>query len=177
MKLRNIAIAAATATLAVTGIAGTASAAPTTTPGQSKAKYDQDGNGVPDAGVYVTGSYKSYYGEDANGDYYWDLGDGRVYKSVETPDDLDQATRVDCDYKNTYRADFGNDPFMDQGWIINNINCSDGTAYHFLIVSDEDPRYTGDPDNAIWGTWEYHVNAQSGSGNLANPRLADRLLP
>jgi hypothetical protein len=35
----------------------------------------------------------------------------------------------------------------------------------YLIVSDEDPRYTGDPAKSVWGTWEYHVLAESGGGN------------
>ncbi len=162
--------AAAVAAVSVVAVAGPASALTTTTPGQSSARYDKDGNDIPDAGVFVTGTYKASYGEDASGAYYWDLGDGRVFTSVgvTSVDDLDADTLVSCDYKNTYRADFGNDPFMDEGWIINNIQCDDGTAYHFLIVSQTDPRYTGDPDFATWGTWEYHVLSESGSGNIAN---------
>jgi hypothetical protein len=61
---------------------------------------------------------------------------------------------------------------MDAGWIINTINCSgfdDNGQYNYLIVHESDPRYTGDPDLAIWGTWEYHVNVESGVGNLAAP--------
>ena len=37
------------------------------------------------------------------------------------------------------------------------------------VVSQSDPRYTGNPDQAVWGTWEYHVNTESGLGNLARP--------
>ncbi len=134
-------------------------------------KADQDGNGIPDAGVFVTGHYTSFYSEDASGAYYWDLGDGRVYTSagITSPADLDPATVVNCDYVNNYRADYGNDPYMNEGWITNNINCDDGTHYKYLIVSQTDPRYTGDPDLAVWGTWEYHVITESGSGNIANP--------
>jgi hypothetical protein len=170
MRKSLITKAAALAAVSVVAVAGPASAISTTTPGQSGARYDKDSNGYPDAGVYVTGTYKSLYAEDASGAYYWDLGDGRVYttKGVTSVEDLDQDTLVTCDYKNNYRADFGNDAFMDQGWIINNIRCSDGTTYHYLIVSSEDPRYTGDPELAVWGSWEYHVLSESGSGNMAN---------
>jgi hypothetical protein len=162
----------AIATLVALAFAAPAFAASTAVKGHQKDKYDQDGNGFTDAGVYVTGHYTSYYAEDGNGDYYWDLGDGRVYKTVDSVDDLDQATLDECFYTNNYRADFGNDPFMDHGWIMNNILCkgySGTNHYKYLIVSDTDPRYSGNPDWAVWGTWEYHVLAQTGFGNLVRP--------
>lgn len=137
--------------------------------GHQGARYDQDGNGIPDAGVKVNGHYTSVYAYDANGDYYWDLGDGRVQGTVGAVGELDGATLSRCDYVNNYRADFGNDPFMDEGWIQNHINCTgyDGSGhYNYLIVSSSDPRYTGNPEWAVWGTWEYHVLTQSGDGNL-----------
>ena len=71
-----------------------------------------------------------------------------------------------------YRADFGNDPYMDHGWIQNLINCHGYDAngqYNYLIVSDTDPRYTGNTEWSIWGTWEYHVLIESHSGNLVRP--------
>lgn len=156
------------AVVAVLSVAAAPAFAQTTVPGHG-ARYDKDNNGVPDAGVYVNGHYTSSYDYDANGDYYWDLGDGRVYKTVDSPDDLDAETRTDCDYVNNYRADFGNDPFMDTGWIINQITCTgfEKGHYTYLIVHEDDPRYTGNPDWSIWGTWEYQVLSISGSGNLA----------
>jgi len=151
-------------------------AAGTTVPGHAKKvennKIDQDDNDYPDAGIYVNGHYTSLYAYDANGDYYWDLGDGRIYKTVDSVDDLDQNTVTTCDYVVNYRADFGNDPYMNEGWIQNHINCSgydDNGQYNYLIVSQTDPRYTGNPDWAIWGTWEYHVLTESHSGNLVRP--------
>lgn len=154
-------------------------AASTRVPGHDKDKYDLDDNGYSDAGIYVNGHYTSifaYQGEYGDGYYpeyyYWDLGDGRVYGTVGSIDELDQETLTVCYYEVNYRADFNNDPFMDHGWIINNINCmgydDDGT-YHYLIVSETDPRYTGNPDWAVWGTWEYKVLTESGSGNLVPP--------
>lgn len=74
-----------------------------------------------------------------------------------------------CSYKVQYRGDFGGDPYLDNGWMTNNIQCDDGSAYNYLIVHESDPRYTGNPDLAIWNTWELHVMTESGSGNLANP--------
>lgn len=144
----------------------------TTVPGHGGSKWDADDNGIPDAGVEVNGHYTSLYAYDANGDWYWDLGDGRIQGSVGSAADLDQATLTTCDYVNNYRADFGNDPFMDSGWIQNHINCygyDDNGHYNYLIVHETDPRYTGNPDWAIWGDWEYHVLTVSGQGNLVQP--------
>ena len=143
----------------------------TRVPGQCNVA-DSDNNGYPDAGIYVNGHYYSVYAYDDYGDYYWDLGDGRIQGTVGSIDDLDQDTLTTCDYVVNYRADFGNDPFMNEGWIQNHINChgfDDNGHYNYLIVSQTDPRYTGNPDWAIWGTWEYHVLAESHSGNLVRP--------
>lgn len=153
------------------GMVGSAVAQSTAVPGHQD-RYDSDNNGFPDAGQYVNGHYTSVYAYDANGDYYWDLGDGRVYGTVDSIDELEQETLTTCDYVVNYRADFGNDPFMDDGWIQNHINCQgydDNGKYNYLIVSDEDPRYTGNPDYSIWGTWEYSVKTVSGQGNLVMP--------
>jgi len=144
----------------------------TTVPGHSGDKYDADDNGIPDAGVEVNGHYTSLYAYDDNGDYYWDLGDGRIQGTVGSVADLDQTTLTTCDYVINYRADFGNDPYMDSGWIQNLINCygyDDNGQYNYLIVHETDPRYTGNPDWAVWGTWEYHVLTESGQGNLVRP--------
>lgn len=134
---------------------------------------DADGNGIGDAGVQVVCNYDSYYAEDASGAYYWDLGDGRVQTSsgITAPSDLDQSTLEECFYRVHTRGDFGNDPFLDSGEINNAVRCAgyEGTqAYYFQIVSQDDPRYTGNDELAIWGTWEYHVNVESGSGNLVH---------
>ena len=145
--------------------------ASTAVPGHQD-KWDADNNGYPDAGVKVNGHYTSLYAYDGNGDYYWDLGDGRIQGTVGSVAELDQATLTTCDYVINYRADFGNDPFMDSGWIQNHINCSgydDNGHYNYLIVHETDPRYTGNPDWAIWGAWEYHVLTVSGQGNLVRP--------
>lgn len=144
--------------------------ASTAVPGHQR--WDTDDNGYPDAGVTVNGHYTSLYAYDAGGDWYWDLGDGRIYGTVGAVEDLEAATRTTCDYVVNYRADFNNDPYMDAGWIQNHILCSGYDyevpgQYNYLIVHETDPRYTGNPDWAIWGSWEYHVLTESGSGNLA----------
>jgi hypothetical protein len=133
---------------------------------------DADNNGYPDAGVVVNTNYTSIYAYDANGDYYWDLGDGRIQGTVGSIDDLDPATLSWCDYVINTRGTFENDPFQDTGWIQNHIVCDgyDGHAtYNYLIVHETDPRYTGNPDWAIWGNWEYKVLTESGNGNLVRP--------
>lgn len=142
----------------------------TVVPGQQD-RYDANDNGSPDEGAVVTGKYESVYAYDAN-DFYWDLGDGRVQGTVDTIDDLDQETLTVCDYQVQYRGSFDDDPFLDSGWIKNNINCSgydDNGTYNYVIVHETDPRYTGNPDWEIWGTWEYHVYTTSGQGNLVRP--------
>lgn len=141
-------------------------------PGHDKDRNDQDGNGIPDAGVYVNGHYTSVYAYDDNGDWYWDLGDGRVYGTVGSVKDLEKQTLTKCDYVVNYRADFGNDPFMDAGWIQNHIKCKgydDNNKYNYLIVHESDPRYRGNPDWSIWGSWEYHTKTKSGVGNMVRP--------
>lgn len=148
-----------------------AAAGSTIVPGHQD-RYDADDNGFPDEGEVVTGKYESVYAYDANGDYYWDLGDGREQGTVDSIDELDQDTLTVCDYQVQYRGSFENDPFLDSGWIKNNINCSgyDGTStYNYVIVHETDPRYTGNSDWAIWGNWEYHVLTESGHGNLVRP--------
>lgn len=160
-----------TVALLIVGAIAPVALAGTAVPGHMP-RYDGDGNGFPDAGIYVTGHYTSVYAYDDLGDWYWDLGDGRVQGTVASVDDLDEVTLTVCDYQVNYRADFGNDPFMNHGWIINSINCSgydDNGHYMYLIVSDTDPRYTGNPDWAVWGTWEYKVLAESGAGNFVRP--------
>ncbi len=144
----------------------------TTVPGHQGSRYDQDNNGYPDVGVEVNGKYTALYAYDASDDWYWDLGDGRVQGTVDSVDDLDQSTLSTCDYQIQYRGTFENNSFMDGGWIMNNIVCSgyDGTSTNnYLIVNENDPRYTGDPAAAIWGNWEYHILTQSGEGNLVRP--------
>jgi hypothetical protein len=121
----------------------------------------------------VNGHYTSVYAYDANGDFYWDLGDGRIQGTVGSIDELDPSTLSVCDYIVNYRGTFENDPFQDSGWIQNSIRCYgyDGNAtYHYQIVHESDRRYTGNPDWAVWGNWEYHVLTESGSGNLVRPQ-------
>ena len=146
--------------------------AKTTVPGHSSQRYDQDNNGIPDEGQTVNGHYTSLYAYDNLGDWYWDLGDGRVQGTVDSVDDLDPATLTTCDYVVNYRGNFENDPFMDSGWIQNHINCSgfdDNNQYNYLIVHETDPRYTDNPEWAIWGNWEYKALTISGFGNLVRP--------
>ena len=132
---------------------------------------DVDNNNIGDAGVQVVCTYDSVYAYDAGGDYYWDLGDGRIYTSpgITQIADLDADTLSTCFYRIHTKGDFNNDPFMDSGVISNMIHCKghDGNgAYHYQIVSEDDPRYVGNPEWAIWGTWEYHVLTESHNGNL-----------
>jgi hypothetical protein len=147
----------------------------TVVPGHEKqSKNDKDNNGIPDEGVTVNGHYTSIYAYDAPGDWYWDLGDGRILGTVDSVDELESSTLTICDYVVNFRGNFENDPFMDSGWIQNHINChgfDDNNHYNYLIVHETDPRYRGNPEWSIWGTWEYHVLTISGFGNLVRPMI------
>jgi hypothetical protein len=66
-----------------------------------------------------------------------------------------------------YRGDFGDDPYLNDGWVKNVYHNADGTTETYLIVHKTDPRFTG--NNLIWGgEWEIVVNTVSGEGNIAN---------
>jgi hypothetical protein len=155
--------------------------AQTAVPGHDRDKYDTDNNGVPDAGVTTVGKYTAVYAWDATGKYFYDLGDGRIQSNVSSVSMLEQSTLSRCDYQNHYRGKFENDAYLNSGWIINNISCSgyeypNKGAFTYLIVHKSDPRYTGDPNWAIWGEWEYQVLTVAGSGNLAKPQQPDRAM-
>lgn len=134
--------------------------------------HQTDDGSIPE-GV-VNGKYTSVYAYDANGDYYWDLGDGRVQGTVDSVEELDQGTLTVCDYVVTYRGSFQGDPFMDTGWIRNNIKCSGsdykGTkTFNSLYVHNTDPRWSEDLE-PIWGSWGILVDTEGGTGNIANPQ-------
>ncbi|MEK7605788.1 MAG: hypothetical protein AAB478_04700 [Patescibacteria group bacterium] len=138
---------------------------------------DADNNGIGDAGVRVVCNYTSVYAYDSSDAYYWDLGDGRIYTSagITTIDDLDQDTLSVCDYQVHTKGSFNNDPYQDTGVISNMIRCSGfggNATFNYQIVHSDDPRYTGNPDWAIWGDWEYHVLTESGSGNVVQTIVA-----
>lgn len=169
MRRKHIAAAALTFALLATA---TAAGAGTVVPGQAT-RSDADSNGYPDAGVVVTGKYTAVYAYDVNGDWYWDLGDGRVLGTVGSVGELDPATLDVCDYQIQYRGTFENDPFLDSGWIKNNIVCRgySGTgAFNSVIVHRTDPRFLDTGYGPGWGPdWEYFVDTWSGYGNVANP--------
>ncbi len=147
----------------------------TVVPGQKKEKWDSDNNGYADEGVVVNGHYTSVYAYDDIGDWYWDLGDGRVQGTVDSIEDLDFETLTICDYIVNYRGTYNNDPFLDSGWIMNNIRCygydyPKSQIYKYLIVHESDKRYTGDPEWAVWGNWEYFGYVIGGEGQLARPK-------
>jgi hypothetical protein len=134
--MRNAILALAVAALFI--VPATA-AASTVVPGQ-QGRYDADHNGVPDTGQVVNGRYSDTY--------------------------VDGSTV--CKLVVTYRGDFGNDPYLNSGEISNHYECKgpDGNAtFNYQIVSQDDPRYTGNPDWSVWGNWEYHVLTQGGQGN------------
>lgn len=123
-----------------------------------------NGNGSKETGVY-----KATYAYDQAGDWYQYNGSNRGLEigTVDSIDELDQDTLTTCYYKVQYQGDFGDDPYLDMGWIRNNIVCKgyEPDNQNVLYVSEEDHRYTGNRPS-IWGTWEYFVDAQRGAGNV-----------
>lgn len=131
---------AALLTIAVLAFPAVAAAGTSTVPGHTGSQTDTDGNGFPDAGVQVVGNYTDVW--------------------------VDGATT--CKLRVNYKGDFGNDAYLNSGEITNHYLCKGpgGTqTYYYQIVSSDDPRYSGNPDWAVWGTWEYHVLTQGGQGN------------
>ena len=137
--IRQLVTTAAAAAL-VLGTAGVAGAAPASDKDNLNHRTDSDANGYPDSGQVVTGQQRFTYGDDA----------------------------TTCEYLMSYRGEFDNDAYQDSGWIKNIIHCTGEEAghYNYLLVHESDPRYTGNPDWAIWNEWEYHVLTVSGEGNL-----------
>ncbi|MEX2562894.1 MAG: hypothetical protein WD358_06525 [Nitriliruptoraceae bacterium] len=134
--------------------------------------HQTDDGSIPEG--TVNGRYTALYAWDANGDWYFDLGDGREQGTVGSVDELDDSTLTVCDYVVVYRGDFEGTPFLANGWIRNNIRCS-GYAYsrtqtfNTLYVHETDHRWSEDLE-PIWGTWGIAVDAVGGVGNVANPQ-------
>jgi hypothetical protein len=134
--------------------------------------HQPDDGSIPEG--TVNGKYTSLYAWDANGDWYFDLGDGREQGTVGSVEELDDTTLTVCDYVVVYRGDFEGTPFLANGWIRNNIKCS-GHAYsrtqtfNTLYVHETDRRWSEDLE-PIWGTWGIAVDAVGGVGNVANPQ-------
>jgi len=147
------------AAIAALGLGGISTAA-----AQQRGNSGNNGNGDR-----VTGMYKATYAYDENGDYYQYNGSNRGLEqgTVDSIDELDQETLTTCEYKIQYQGSFGDDPYLDMGWIRNNIVCTGENPdnRNVLYVSEDDPRYTGEGES-IWGTWEYFVDAQRGAGNV-----------
>lgn len=172
MRRHLVLLLAAIACLAFAVPASAGTAVPGKSVDKFPQKFDKDENGYADKGVVVVGHYYSVYAEDGNGDWYWDLGDGRVQGTVGSIDELDQETLTQCDYVVNYKGTFENNPFQDTGHIDNHIRCHgfESGHYNYQIVHETDPRYRGNPEFSIWGTWEYHVLTESGNGNVARPK-------
>jgi hypothetical protein len=79
-----------------------------------------------------------------------------------------------CHYVVNYRGDFGGDPYLDNGRIMNMINCPGGsvgsdnpnahTNYTYMFVSEGEPQWD---ENNIWGTWDWDILTVPGEGNVA----------
>lgn len=134
--------------------------------------HQTDDGSIPNG--IVNGKYKALYASDNSGDWFFDLGDGRIQGTVGSVDELDQSTLTVCNYEVIYRGDFMGDPFLDNGWIRNNISCSgylyeNTQTFNTLYVHETDPRYSEELE-PIWGSWGIFVDAVGGTGNAANPK-------
>jgi hypothetical protein len=147
-----------TAALATLGLAGTSSVS-----ARQRGNDKNRGNGDRE-----TGMYKATYAYDADDWYGYNLSNaGAESGTVGSVDELDQDTLTVCEYKVQYQGSFGDDPYLDMGWIRNNVVCKgyEPDNRNVLFVSQGDPRYTGE-GTPIWDTWEYFVDARRGEGNV-----------
>lgn len=67
-----------------------------------------------------------------------------------------------------YRGDFGGDPYLDDGWVMNIYTHEDFHGYItiYRFVHETDPRYTG--ENPIWGSWDFDLEIHGGQFDRAN---------
>ena len=139
--------------------------------GIGTAAAQQRGNGKNNGNAGDTGNYRATYAYDAEGGWYGEnMSDlGQTDGTVGSIDELDQGTLTICHYVIQYGGTFGNDPYLDSGWIKNNIRCEgyESGNYNTIYVSENDVRYTGTRE-PIWGTWEIFVDTRRGNGNVAD---------
>ena len=69
---------------------------------------------------------------------------------------IDGATdpAYDCDYVVNTLGDFGGDPYMNDGKMLNIVRCPDGSVVTYHIFHETHPAFTGER-TPIWGSWEY----------------------
>lgn len=60
-----------------------------------------------------------------------------------------------CDYVVNTLGDFGGDPYLDSGRMMNRIICDDGSVVTYHIVHESHPSYDADRMTPIWGSWGY----------------------
>lgn len=107
-------------------------------------------------GCGPTSNSTTLYVYDAYGHAYWQMEDGS--RDGDPAETLDPATITVCTYQVHHQAT----------WTINNIGCvgyADNNQYTYLMVSVDDPRFTGDGIPGSDG-WEYHVLTIEGAGNI-----------
>jgi len=85
---------------------------------------------------------------------------GRVGQDADEDYPEGTVTRVEFDYVQNYwymvmpsRGDFDKSPHLDDGWIINVFTDRQGHSVLYIMVHEDDPRYSDDLDPA-WGEVE-----------------------
>jgi hypothetical protein len=59
-----------------------------------------------------------------------------------------------CDYVVNTLGDFGGDPYLNDGQMMNRLVCDDGSVITYHIFHNTHPAFTGERET-IWGSWEY----------------------
>ena len=96
--------------------------------------------------------------------------DGTVGQPV--PEDLEgTVTRVQFDeivvdgttwyLVMPYRGDFGGDPYLDDGWIMNVYTDREGNFALYVMVHEDDPRWSEDLE-PLWGSWAMYQEVFAG---------------
>ena len=60
-----------------------------------------------------------------------------------------------CDYVVNTLGDFGGDPYLNSGQMMNRVICDDGSVTTYHIFHESHPAYDADRLTPIWGSWGY----------------------
>lgn len=65
-----------------------------------------------------------------------------------------------CDYIVNTLGDFGGNPYLNDGQMLNVVKCPDGSVVTYHIFHKTHPAFTGERTQ-IWGSWEYFATTNS----------------
>lgn len=97
--------------------------------------------------------------------------DGKVGQNVDEPHPDGTVTRVEFDEIEIggttwylvmpYRGDFGGDPYLNDGWVMNIYTDRQGNFVLYVMVHESDPRWSDDLE-PMWGSWAMFQEVEAG---------------